>query len=148
MKAVVQRVKSAKVSVENNVVGQIEAGILVFIGISSEDTTKTTEWMANKLANLRIFNDENDKMNLSVSDISGGILLISNFTLYGDAKKGFRPNYLAAAPPDFSKPYFENFVKYMQTNYSQNINIQQGIFGASMEVDLVNDGPVTLIIEK
>lgn len=148
MRVVVQRVKYAKVSVNGKLVGKIDAGILSLVGISSLDTQQTTEWMANKLANLRVFSDEEGKMNLSVSDISGGILLIPNFTLYGETKKGFRPSYSEAAAPDFSLPYFHSFVEYMKNNYSNKIDIQAGIFGADMQVELINDGPVTLIVEK
>ncbi|MDD3125610.1 MAG: D-aminoacyl-tRNA deacylase [Candidatus Kapabacteria bacterium] len=146
MKAVVQRVKKAKVTIDNEVVGEIGAGLLVLVAIHEEDTTKTLEWMANKLENLRIFEDNDGKMNRSVKDISGKILVVSNFTVYGDTAKGYRPSYSHSAPPQIAEPLFEQFVDYLRTNFE--IPIATGRFGAMMDVELVNDGPVTLIIEK
>lgn len=146
MKAVVQRVKSAKVTIDGKINGQIQKGLLVLLGITHSDDSKTIDWMCNKLLNLRIFNDDNDKMNLSVSDIEGGILVISNFTLYADARKGFRPSYTDAAPPEVSEPIYNQFMLALKN--STNLSIQEGIFGAMMDVELINDGPVTIIIEK
>lgn len=146
MKAVVQRVKSAKVTIDGKINGQIQKGLLVLLGITHDDDSKTIDWMCNKLLNLRIFNDENDKMNLSVTDINGGILVISNFTLYADARKGFRPSYTDAAPPEVSEPIYDQFMNTLKG--STNLLIQEGVFGAMMDVELTNDGPVTIIIEK
>ncbi len=148
MRVVVQRVSEAKIIIDSKIRSQIGVGILALVGISASDSADTTKWMANKLANLRIFPDENDKMNKSVLDISGGILLVSNFTLLGNAQKGFRPSFIEAAHPDFAKPYFENFVKYMRNNYEKKIIIGDGVFGAMMDIELTNYGPVTVIIDK
>ena len=146
MRAVVQRVSRAKVTIENKTVGEISEGLVVLLGISTDDSQATIKWMCNKLVNLRVFPDQNDKMNLSVLDIKGEILVISNFTVYGDAKKGFRPNFMAAAAPEISEPLYNSFINYLKDNYQ--INIASGIFGAMMDVELVNAGPVTIIIEK
>jgi D-tyrosyl-tRNA(Tyr) deacylase len=148
MKIIVQRVKSANIKVENFVVGQINQGVLAFIGITHTDTKNEIEWLVNKLANLRIFDDENGVMNKSLLDISGEILFVSNFTLYGNTKKGFRPSYVDTAPYVISHPLYEQFVNTFKSQYGSRIKIAEGIFGAMMDVELVNDGPVTLIIEK
>ena len=114
--------------------------------ISINDNQETIRWMSNKLVNLRVFSDKNNKMNLSVLDIKGEILLISNFTVYGDVKKGFRPNFMAAAQPDLSEPIYDSMVNYLKENYS--LKVASGIFGAMMDVELVNSGPVTIIIDN
>lgn len=145
MRAVVQRVSKASVEIEGKIVGKINEGIVVFVAINESDNDKSIEWMSNKLVNLRIFPDENGKMNKSVSDIRGGILLISNFTLYGDVKKGFRPSFINSARPEFSEPMFNKLLDYLRTNY--NLQIETGKFGAMMNIELVNDGPVTIIID-
>lgn len=145
MKAVVQRVSKAKVTIAGKVNGEIEKGILVLLGIAAGDDASVIEKMCRKLANLRIFPDEQDKMNLSVSDINGEILVISNFTLYADAKKGYRPSYVAAAAPELAEPIYDDFLNFFKSNYS--LKIEQGVFGAMMDVELVNDGPVTIIID-
>lgn len=145
MRLVIQRVKNAKVEVENKVTGQINKGLLVLLGIGPNDTLEDIDYFLNKLINLRIFNDENDKMNLSIKDISGEILIVSQFTLYADCKKGNRPSFINAASPEKANNLYECFVqKAKQTG----INIQTGIFGAHMEVSLLNDGPVTIILEN
>lgn len=145
MRAVVQRVSRASVEIECKIYGKINQGIVVFVAINETDNDKSIEWMSNKLVNLRIFPDENGKMNKSVSDIQGGILLISNFTLYGDAKKGFRPSFIQSAKPEFSEPMFNKLLDYLRTNY--NLQVETGKFGAMMNIELVNDGPVTIIID-
>ncbi len=146
MKVVVQRVKSASVKVGNHITGAIDQGLLLLVGIHADDTREQLEWMCEKILKLRIFNDEDDKMNLSVSDIEGGILVVSQFTLYGDAKKGTRPSYITAARPEKAEPMYEEMVKYFEIH--SKLSIQTGQFGAMMDVSLVNDGPVTLILEK
>lgn len=145
MKAIVQRVSRANVKVAGKVIGEIDRGIMVLVGITEGDSEKTIDWMCNKLINLRIFEDSEGKMNLSVNDISGAILLISNFTLYGDAKKGFRPSFIEAAPPLISEPIYNSMLEKLR---GSGLLIQSGEFGAMMEVELINDGPVTIIIEK
>ena len=148
MKIIVQRVKSANVKVENSIVGQINKGILALVGITHTDTINEIEWLVNKIANLRIFDDENGIMNKSILDIKGEVLFISNFTLYGNSKKGGRPSYIDAAPSEISKVLYEQFINTFKTKYDSQIKTASGIFGAMMDVELINDGPVTLIIEK
>jgi len=145
MRAVVSRVSKASVSVGDELVGQIGKGLLIYIGISETDSEKEIKRFCHKVVNLRIFPDENDKMNLSLSDIGGGILIISNFTLYGNAKKGFRPSYIKSAPPKISEPLYNKTVEYLRENYP--LRIESGIFGAMMDVESVNDGPVNIIID-
>ncbi|MCL5991713.1 MAG: D-aminoacyl-tRNA deacylase [Bacteroidetes bacterium] len=146
MRTVVQRVNRASVTIDGKVTGEIGKGLLVFLAISNSDNSEIMRWMCNKLVNLRIFPDEEGKMNKSVLDTGGGILLISNFTLYGDASKGFRPSFIKSAPPEISKPLYESMVLYLKENYP--LHIASGEFGAMMDIELVNDGPVTIIIEK
>lgn len=146
MVVVLQRVKTSIVSIHGEVVASINDGILVLIGIVAEDQHEDIEWVANKILNLRIFSDENQKMNLSVRDISGEIMVVSQFTLQASTKKGNRPSYIHAAKPDISLPIYKDFINYL-TNHS-NLKIESGIFGADMEVALVNDGPVTIIIDS
>ncbi len=146
MRAIVQRVSKAAVRIDTRTCGEIGKGIVVFLGVRNTDNEDTIKWMANKLVNLRIFPDEDEKMNLSVDDVKGGILIVSNFTLYGDARKGFRPSYAEAADPEIAEPVYERFVAYLKHN--TDLEIKTGIFGAMMSVDLTNDGPVTLLIEK
>jgi len=145
MRAVVQRVSKASVEIDGKINGKISKGIVVFVAIRESDNEKAIEWMSNKLVNLRIFPDENDKMNKSVLDVRGGILLISNFTLYGDAKKGFRPSFVESAKPEISEPIFNKFLDYLKSNY--DLQIETGKFGAMMNINLINDGPVTIIID-
>ncbi len=146
MKLIIQRVSEATVKVNGKTVGSIGKGLLVLFGVKESDSDIEINWLVNKLVNLRIFNDEEGKMNLSVSDIQGEILLVPNFTLYADCKKGFRPSFINAAKPDISEPLFDNFVSKLKTE--SNLKIEIGIFGADMKVSLVNDGPVTIEIEK
>ena len=145
MKLVVQRVKKAEVKVDGNIVGKIDKGFLVLIGIKVGDTKEQADYLFKKLCNLRVFSDENDKMNLSIKDIKGKLLIVSQFTLYGDCSQGNRPSFIEAARPEEANPLYEYFCNQCELN---NIEVQKGIFGADMKVELINDGPVTIIIEK
>tara|TARA_R110000868_G_scaffold306734_1_gene568003 strand:+ start:34643 stop:35083 length:441 start_codon:yes stop_codon:yes gene_type:complete len=146
MKVVVQRVSSASVKVGNEIMGAIEKGLLLLVGIHQSDTPEQLKWMCEKILKLRIFEDEDEKMNLSVSDVEGGILIVSQFTLYGDARKGTRPSFIEAARPEKAEPMYEEMIQYFKDH--SELTIQTGKFGAMMDVKLVNDGPVTLILEK
>jgi D-tyrosyl-tRNA(Tyr) deacylase len=146
MRCVVQRVLKAKVAVEGETTGEIGEGLLVLVGITHSDTRETLEWMCDKLLKLRIFPDENGKMNRSVTDIHGGILLVSQFTLYGELKKGTRPGFTEAARPELAEPMYNDMIALLKKESS--VNIQTGIFGAMMDVELVNSGPVTIILER
>jgi len=146
MKLVVQRVSNAKVEVENKIVGKINKGFMVLCGITHEDTEKEADILARKLCNLRVFEDENEKMNLSIKDVGGELLIISQFTLYADSmSSGNRPSFIAAARPEKAEPLYEYFLKKCE---EYGIHVEKGIFGADMQVSLVNDGPVTIILEK
>lgn len=145
MRCVIQRVNRASVSVDGEICGSIRKGILVFLGICDDDTDKDLKWLADKVIGLRIFEDENERMNLSLQDIDGEILIISQFTLFGNCKKGKRPDFTQAGKPEFAKLMYQKFVDYC----SSIIKItQSGVFGADMKADLENDGPVTLIIDS
>ena len=146
MKIVVQRVKNAQVDVEGKTVGKIDKGFLVLLGVTHEDTEEQADYLAKKLCNLRVFTDENDKMNLSLKDINGKLLIVSQFTLYADCTSGNRPSFTNAAKPDKAEKLYEYFCKQCEEKY--NIEVEKGIFGADMKVSLLNDGPVTIIIEK
>lgn len=146
MKVVVQRVKSASVEVNNEIIGSINQGLLLLVGIHHDDTEEQLKWMCNKILKLRVFEDEDDKMNLSVQDVEGEILVISQFTLYGDAKKGTRPSYIEAARPEKAEPMYEEMIQFFKSQ--SNLKIQTGKFGAMMNVQLINEGPVTLLLEK
>jgi D-tyrosyl-tRNA(Tyr) deacylase len=139
VRAVVQRVASASVTVDGAVVGAIDAGLLVLLGVAPGDGPAQVAWMADKLANLRIFPDEGGKMNRSVRDAGGGVLVVSQFTLYGDASKGRRPSFVGAAHPDHARPLYEAL--------ADALGAERGVFGADMKVALLNDGPVTLVID-
>lgn len=146
MKLVVQRVKKADVSVDQKIVGKINQGFLVLLGIKNTDTQKDADYLVRKLINLRIFTDENDKMNLSIQAVNGELLIISQFTLYGDCKKsGNRPSFTDAARPELAIPLYEYFVNECKKQISI---VETGIFGADMKVNLLNDGPVTIIIDS
>ncbi len=145
MRAVVQRVHRASVSVDGKLVGAIGKGLLVFVGVGSRDTEADLEWMCEKILNLRIFEDEQGKMNLSVLDVDGELLVISQFTLYGDCRKGRRPSFSEAASPELGKGFYEAFLSKLKAKTKK---VEQGIFGAHMEVELVNDGPVTLLLDS
>ncbi len=146
MRVVVQRVASAKVTVEGRVTGEIGRGLLVLQGIVPDDTAADGEWLAQKLTKLRIFEDADDKMNLSVADIAGGILLVSQFTLHASTAKGTRPSFKAAARPEIARPLYEQFSQQLAAALGRPV--ATGEFGAMMQVALVNDGPVTLIIDS
>ena len=146
MKLVVQRVLSSKVEVEGKTVGEIEKGFMVLCGITHNDTEKEADILARKLCNLRVFEDENEKMNLSLKDVGGKLLIISQFTLYADSmSSGNRPSFINAARPEKAEPLYEYFLRKCE---EEGIEVQKGIFGADMKVSLVNDGPVTIILEK
>ncbi|MBO6523003.1 MAG: D-tyrosyl-tRNA(Tyr) deacylase [Balneolaceae bacterium] len=146
MKVVVQRVSSASVMVGNEITGVIEKGLLLLVGIHQDDTEQQMKWMCEKILKLRVFEDEDKKMNLSVTDVKGELLVVSQFTLYGDTKKGTRPSYIEAARPEKAEPMYEEMIQYFKDH--SDLNIQTGKFGAMMDVKLINDGPVTLILEK
>lgn len=145
MKIVIQRVKEAKVEVENEIVGKIRKGFLVLLGITHNDTEENADYLVKKLCNLRVFSDENGKMNLGLKDINGELLIVSQFTLYADCKQGNRPAFIEAAKPEQAKELYNYFCSECEKN---NIKVEKGIFGADMQVSLVNDGPVTIVIEK
>ena len=145
MKLVIQRVKNASVEVDKKIVGEIEKGFLVLIGIKVGDTKEKADYLVRKLCNLRVFTDENDKMNLSLKDVGGQLLIVSQFTLYGDCSEGNRPSFIEAARPDEAIPLYEYFCNECA---QKGFDVQKGIFGADMKVQLLNDGPVTIIIER
>jgi len=145
MKLVIQRVKKASVEVENKIVGKINQGFLVFIGVGPDDTKENADFLVQKLIKLRIFEDENNKMNLSIKDVNGQLLIVSQFTLYADCSGGNRPSFTNAAKPDLANELYEYFIEKCT---QENIKVEHGIFGADMKVELLNDGPVTIILEK
>ncbi len=145
MKAVIQRVSEASVTIDNKSVAQINQGLLILIGIEEADNQEDIKWLTAKIANLRIFADENEVMNLSVKDIQGEIIVVSQFTLHAATKKGNRPSYIKAAKPEIAIPLYESFVASMKNEIGKSI--QTGQFGADMKVALINDGPVTLLID-
>ena len=145
MRAVVQRVKSASVTVDGEPVSEIGAGVLIFLGVAHDDTTTELEYIANKIANLRIFEDEDGKMNRSLLDTGGAALVVSQFTLYGDCRKGRRPSFINAARPEAANALYEEFITFLK---QQHIPTQGGTFQAMMDVQLVNDGPVTILLDS
>ena len=145
MRAVVQRVASSSVLVNENVIGEIGIGFNVLIGISKEDTLEDLNYIKDKIVNLRVFHDENDKMNLSLLDVKGEILVISQFTLYGDCRKGRRPNFMEAQGGDEAKKLYEEFLKLLK---SSGLKVESGEFGADMKVNINNDGPVTILLDS
>ncbi len=145
MKAVIQRVSSASVTIEGEIVANIQNGLLLLIGIEDADTQDDIDWLTSKIANLRIFGDENDVMNLSLKDTNGDVIVVSQFTLHANTKKGNRPSYIKAAKPEIAIPLYENFVATMESEMGKKV--QTGRFGADMKVALLNDGPVTIIID-
>lgn len=144
MKAILQRVTHAKVTIDGQVSGEIGTGFLVLLGVAPEDTQEEALYLARKIAGLRVFTDENDKMNLSLKDVAGEVLVVSQFTLYGDCRKGKRPSFIAAARPGTAIPLYERFVAELMDH---DLHVETGWFGADMEVSLINDGPVTLILD-
>ncbi len=145
MKAVIQRVSQSSVTIENKIVAEIQKGLLVLIGIEDSDSQEDILWLTSKIANLRIFGDENNVMNLSLKDIDGEIIIVSQFTLHALTKKGNRPSYIKAAKPEIAIPIYENFISQMELELGKQV--QTGQFGADMKVSLLNDGPVTLIMD-
>lgn len=145
MRAVVQRVSEASVKVEKKIVGEIDKGLLVLLGVGEEDDDKDLDYMVDKILGLRIFEDENGKMNLSLLDIGGEILVVSQFTLYGDVRKGKRPSFSTSAHPDMAEKIYNQFVERCK---EKGVKTEKGIFGAYMDVALVNDGPVTILIDS
>ena len=145
MKAVIQRVLQSSVTIDQKIVAQIEQGLLVLVGIEDADTKEDIDWLTSKIANLRIFGDENQVMNLSVKDIKGEMLVVSQFTLHALTKKGNRPSYIKASKPEIAIPLYESFVHQMEIELGKKV--QTGQFGADMKVALINDGPVTIIID-
>ncbi|BDU23724.1 D-aminoacyl-tRNA deacylase [Flavobacterium sp. GSB-24] len=146
MKIVIQRVSQASVTVEGQKTADIKKGLLVLVGIEDADTQEDIDWLSGKIIKMRIFGDENDVMNCSVQDIDGDIIVVSQFTLHASTKKGNRPSYIKAAKPDFAIPMYENFVKSLEKELGKKV--QTGIFGADMKVNLLNDGPVTIIMDS
>ena len=145
MRAVVQRVSEASVTIEGNKVAAIKIGLLILLGIEDADTQDDVNWLAAKIAKLRIFGDEEGLMNRSVEDINGDIIIVSQFTLFAATKKGNRPSYIRAARPEIAIPLYESFIEQMETELGKKV--QTGVFGADMKVELLNDGPVTIIID-
>lgn len=145
MKVVLQRVSEARVEVDGACVGAIERGVLLLLGVGPEDTEAHGAWLAGKIAGLRIFPDDDGKMNRSLAEVGGGALVVSQFTLFGDCSKGRRPSFVGAAPPAVAIPLYERFCAQLD---AEGIPVQRGIFGADMKVSLLNDGPVTLILER
>ena len=145
MKLVIQRVTNASVTVENNIVGKIGRGFLVLLGVGAEDTEKEADYLVQKLIKLRIFEDGNRKMNLSLKDISGELLIVSQFTLYADCSGGNRPSFINTAKPEKANELYEYFIQKCR---EENIKVEHGIFGADMKVELLNDGPVTIIMDS
>lgn len=144
MRAVVQRVKEASVTVDERTIGSIQQGLLVFLGIETEDTREDLAYICDKITGLRIFEDENEKMNRSVADVGGSVLLVSQFTLYGDARKGKRPSFIKAARPEQAIPLYEEAIARL----SEQVPVQTGEFQANMDVALINDGPVTILLDS
>ncbi len=146
MRVVIQRVSEAKVEVNNEIIGQIQVGLLVLVGIENDDNQEDIDWLVKKMIALRIFNDENQQMNLSILEVNGDFLVVSQFTLHAATKKGNRPSYIKAAPPQVAIPLYEQFLQTLENQFQKSI--QKGQFGADMKVALINDGPVTIFIDS
>ncbi len=146
MRVVIQRVSKASVKVDGKITGQIETGLLVLVGIEDADTTEDIDWMSNKIVNMRIFNDSADVMNLSVKDVSGRVLLVSQFTLHASTKKGNRPSYMKASKGEVAIPIYETMIQRLEEELGSKT--ETGIFGADMKVELLNDGPVTIVMDS
>ncbi len=146
MRIVIQRVTEASVMVDEQITGVIEKGLLVLMGVEDADTEEDIQWLSNKIVNLRIFNDENGVMNLGIKEVNGNVLLVSQFTLHANTKKGNRPSYIKASKPDIAIPMYEKMIRQLETDLGKKI--QTGIFGADMKVRLLNDGPVTITIDS
>jgi D-tyrosyl-tRNA(Tyr) deacylase len=146
LKVVIQRVSSASVTIDNKIVADIQKGLLVLVGIEEADTQEDIDWLVGKITQIRIFGDENEVMNLSIQDIDGDIIVVSQFTLQASTKKGNRPSYIKAAKPEIAIPIYEDFVKSLE--FKMNKKVQTGVFGADMKVLLLNDGPVTIQMDS
>ncbi|MDB2362313.1 D-aminoacyl-tRNA deacylase [Flavobacteriales bacterium] len=146
MRVVIQRVSKASVSIGEEIYSQIQQGLLILLGIENNDTVEDVEWLSNKIANLRIFSDENGQMNKSILDVKGQVLVVSQFTLHAKTKKGNRPSFTEAARPEIAIPLYETFIKRLSLDAQQEV--QTGKFGADMQVSLCNDGPVTILIDS
>lgn len=146
MKTVIQRVSAAAVEINHKIIAEIQQGLLVLIGIEDADNQEDIDWLVTKIVNLRIFPDKNDVMNLSVKDIDGEIIVVSQFTLHASTKKGNRPSYIKASKPEIAIPIYKNFVQKLRFEFGKKI--QTGVFGADMKVSLINDGPVTIVIDS
>ncbi|MFL7839408.1 MAG: D-aminoacyl-tRNA deacylase [Candidatus Promineifilaceae bacterium] len=145
MRALIQRVTNASVTVDNQVVGRIGKGFMILLGVTHSDSEAEAQWLARKIAGLRVFDDEDGKMNAALADVDGEILVVSQFTLYGDARKGRRPSYTDAARPEQAEPLVDYFVDQLRR---MGYNVASGVFGAHMDVEIHNDGPVTLMVER
>lgn len=146
LRAVIQRVNFSKVTLDEQTIGEINKGLMVLIGVGKTDAEKDIKWIADKILNLRVFEDSNDKMNLSLLDVQGELILVPQFTLYGDCRRGRRPSFSNSASQDKGKKYYEKTIEYIENNY--NIKVQRGKFQTHMKVDLQNDGPVTLLLDS
>jgi len=146
MRVILQRVSHASVTVDDQITGQIEVGFLILLGVISEDSIEDIEWLVNKCMNMRVFSDDGGKMNLSIKDVGGSFLVVSQFTLHASTKKGNRPSFIKAARPDHAIPMYDQFCSTL--NMTSGLDVQKGIFGADMKVDLLNDGPVTIIVDS
>ena len=146
MKVVIQRVSEARVKVSDKIISEIKLGFLILLGIEKSDSKEDINWLVNKISNLRVFSDNDLKMNLSIKDIKGEIIVVSQFTLHAKTKKGNRPSYIKAANPEQAELLYEEFI--LQLKNESAVNVQSGVFGANMQVDIVNDGPVTIIIDS
>ena len=146
MKVVIQRVSEARVKVSDKIISEIKLGFLILLGVEKSDSKQDIDWLVNKISNLRIFSDNELKMNLSIKDIKGEIIVVSQFTLHAKTKKGNRPSYIKAANPEQAEPIYDEFI--LQLKNESAVSVQSGVFGANMQVDIVNDGPVTIIIDS
>ena len=144
MRAIEQRVKKSELSIENNLFSKIDKGFMVLLGITETDTEEDMKALADKILKLRVFEDENERMNLSLADVNGELQIVSQFTLYADCHHGNRPSFINAAKPDFANPMYEKFVEYCKNT---GVNVKTGVFGADMQINLINDGPVTIFLE-
>lgn len=146
MKVVIQRVSEARVKVSDKLISEIKLGFLILLGVEKSDSKEDINWLVNKISNLRVFSDNELKMNLSIKDIKGEIIVVSQFTLHAKTKKGNRPSYIKAANPEQAEPLYEEFI--LQLKNESAVSVQSGVFGANMQVDIVNDGPVTIIMDS
>ena len=146
MKVVIQRVSQATVKVSDKIISEIKLGFLILLGVEKSDSKEDIDWLVNKISNLRVFSDNELKMNLSIKDIKGEIIVVSQFTLHAKTKKGNRPSYIKAANPEQAEPLYEEFISQLKNESA--VSVQSGVFGANMQVDIVNDGPVTIIMDS